>query len=148
MSTVLVAFGRAAVGRWNSTVAAQYHLTIRPQEFGYKTDVRWVALTNADGIGLIAAGLPLLGTATNPYRSEEIEGPRGKGQLRSIDLPAQTVVSWNLDLGQMGVGGDTSWGARTHPEYTLPARPYRYSFRLQPFSAREVSPATLARQLR
>mgnify|MGYP001822288971 CR=1 FL=1 len=28
------------------------------------------------------------------------------------------LVTLNLDLQQMGVGGDTSWGARTHPEYT------------------------------
>jgi beta-galactosidase len=35
----------------------------------------------------------------------------------------------------MGVGGDTSWGAKTHPEYTFPAKPYSYGFRLRPVSA-------------
>jgi beta-galactosidase len=35
----------------------------------------------------------------------------------------------------MGVGGDNSWGARTHPEYTLPDQPYRYQFRLIPLAA-------------
>ena len=29
----------------------------------------------------------------------------------------------------MGVGGDNSWGARTHSQYTLPAdKPYRVKF--------------------
>jgi beta-galactosidase len=35
-----------------STVAEQYVPYIRPQENGYKTDVRWAYLTNNDGIGL------------------------------------------------------------------------------------------------
>ncbi len=26
-----------------------------------------------------------------------------------------------MALGQMGVGGDDSWGAEVHPEYLLPA---------------------------
>jgi beta-galactosidase len=30
-----------------------------------------------------------------------------------------TVV--RVALQQMGVGGDDSWGAKTHPEYLLPA---------------------------
>jgi beta-galactosidase len=32
----------------------------------------------------------------------------------------------------MGVGGDDSWGARTHPEYTLPAKQYQYEFVIEP----------------
>ena len=31
----------------------------------------------------------------------------------------------------MGVGGDTSWGAHTHPEYLLNDKMYKYSFRLK-----------------
>jgi beta-galactosidase len=35
---------------------------------------------------------------------------------------------------QSGVGGDDSWGARPHPEYTLPAnRDYRLRVTLQGF---------------
>ncbi|MBT5420783.1 MAG: hypothetical protein HOK80_07810, partial [Candidatus Cloacimonetes bacterium] len=38
----------------------------------------------------------------------------------------------NIDLAQMGVGGDDSWGARTHPQYTLPARDYEFEFYIIP----------------
>jgi beta-galactosidase len=34
----------------------------------------------------------------------------------------------------MGVGGDDGWGARVHPEYSLPCQPYSYRFRLRPYS--------------
>ena len=48
---------------------------------------------------------------------------------------------------QRGVGGDNSWGARPHPQYTLPGdRHYEYSFVLRPFRASESDPATLARE--
>ncbi len=43
-------------------------------------------------------------------------------------------IWWNIDYKQMGVGGDNSWGARTHSEYMLPYRDYEYSFILQPLS--------------
>lgn len=41
------------------------------------------------------------------------------------------LISVNLDYKQMGVGGDNSWGARTHPQYTLTDKNYAYSFRLK-----------------
>jgi beta-galactosidase len=48
-------------------------------------------------------------------------------------------ITVNLDLKQMGVGGDNSWGARPHEPYTLPATSYAYSFRLTPLSGDEPS---------
>jgi beta-galactosidase len=41
------------------------------------------------------------------------------------------MVVLNIDFGQMGVGGDNSWGARTHPEYSLTENRYSYSFRMK-----------------
>ena len=43
----------------------------------------------------------------------------------------------------MGVGGDTSWGARTHAEYTIPAREYSFKFQIRPFFIKEQSPQKL-----
>ena len=35
----------------------------------------------------------------------------------------------------MGVGGDDSWGAPVHEEYTLPpGKKYGYSFRIKPIN--------------
>jgi beta-galactosidase len=42
------------------------------------------------------------------------------------------LVRVNIDYGQMGVGGDNSWGERTHPQYCLLEKEYRYSFRMVP----------------
>jgi beta-galactosidase len=79
---------------------------------------------------------------------EVYDGARDGSQRHTTDMRPQDFVAVNLDWRQMGVGGDTSWGAPTHPEYTLPAQPYRYGFRLRPFSMKDVSPAALYRRER
>ena len=60
-------------------------------------------------------------------------------------MKRREFVTLNLDLKQMGVGGDNGWGARPHNEFTIPCQPYSYSFRLRPFAAPE-DPKALARQ--
>jgi beta-galactosidase len=45
----------------------------------------------------------------------------------------------------MGVGGDNSWGARTHKKYTLLPGNYSYNFLLIPFSKNTESPLKLSK---
>jgi len=131
----------ALVGLYNGKVKDQYWAYIRPQENGYKTDVRWVALTNNNGNGLLVIGLPLLGVGAHHHLMEDFESPvRTLGRIydgkevvnRHIsDVKERNLVSVNIDLKQMGVGGDDSWGALTHSQYTLTETAYNYSFRLK-----------------
>ena len=119
----------------------QIHLYVRPQENGNKTDVRWMMLTDDDGAGLMAVGDPLLSVSAWPFSMEDLEKA-----THIHELPRRDFVTVNLDYKQMGVGGDDSWGARPHPEYTLPAKPYTYRFRLQPYHPAMGDARTLARQ--
>jgi beta-galactosidase len=138
----------AAVGLYSGSVASQHHPYVRPQESGNKTDVRWVALTNADGIGLLAMGMPLIYATATRMPPDVYDGARDPSQKHTTDMRLQDCVTLNLDWKQMGVGGDTSWGAPIHPEYTLPAQPYAYGVRLRPFSRKDASPAALYLQTR
>jgi len=52
----------------------------------------------------------------------------------TIDVKERELTSINIDYRQMGVGGDDSWGAFTHPEYRLTEKEYIYSFRISPIS--------------
>ena len=130
----------AAIGLYSGPVAEQTHVYVRPQENGNKTDVRWLALTNDDGAGLLAVGMPLLSVSAWPYSMEDLERA-----THINDLPHRDFVTVNLDYKQMGVGGDDSWGARPHPEYTLPAKPYTYRFRLKLYSPGMGSVQSMAR---
>jgi len=124
----------SAVGLYSGPVEEQFHPYVRPQETGNKTDVRWVALTNKKGAGLLAVGMPLLSASAWPFTMEDLEKA-----THTNELPRRKTITVNLDYKQMGVGGDDSWGARTHPEYTLSVGavrepPLRYKFRLRPYT--------------
>jgi beta-galactosidase len=118
----------APVGRYSGRVEDLVHDYVRPQENANRTDVRWVALADAAGAGLLAPGLPLLSASAWPYTMEDLEKA-----THVNELPRRQTITLNLDLRQTGVGGDDGWGARPHPEYTLDARPYAYRFRLRAY---------------
>jgi beta-galactosidase len=131
----------AYVGLYESTVADQYTPYIRPQENGYKTDTRWLTLTDDNGTGILVTGDPLICFSALNYIHDDFESPGKLSQYRkdaitanthTIDLKPRDLVNLNIDLGQMGVGGDNSWGARIHPEYRLLENRYEYSFRIRP----------------
>jgi beta-galactosidase len=131
----------SAVGVYTGSVEELTHVYTRPQENGNRTDVRWLTLADKDGAGLLAVGMPLLSISAWPYSMDDLE------QAKHIHEPARKdFITVNLDYRQMGVGGDDSWGARTHPEYMLPAKPYSYRFRLRPYSKDMGDANTLARQ--
>jgi beta-galactosidase len=130
----------ASVGLWSGDVHEEWHPYVRPQETGNKTDVRWLALTDHKGVGILAVGMPRIEASAWPFALEDLELAGHPHELARRD-----TITWNIDHGQMGVGGDDSWGARPHPEYTLPARPMRYRFRLRPLVG-EASLSDLARQ--
>ncbi len=130
----------AAVGLYSGPVEEQIHVYVRPQENGNKTDVRWMTLTNERGRGLLAVGMPLLSASAWPFSMEDLEKATHINKL-----PRRDFITLNLDYKQMGVGGDDSWGARPHPQYTLPAQPYTYRFRLRPYSPEMGDVASLAR---
>jgi beta-galactosidase len=137
-------------------VKDQYFPYVRPQENGNKSDVRWVALTNNDGAGLLVIGDQLLNITAHHNLMEDFESPvrtighiyNGKEVVNRhiCDVKERSLTAFNIDYLMMGVGGDDSWGARTHPEYTIPGnKNYEYSFRIVPVLKNDNIPL-LARQ--
>ncbi|MFZ5431420.1 MAG: glycoside hydrolase family 2 TIM barrel-domain containing protein [Bacteroidota bacterium] len=133
----------AFVGLYSGSVADQYWAYIRPQENGNKTDVRWAAITDASGNGLLFKGLPLLEVSAhhNVLQDFESDGPtvgwlqQGVKSRHTTDVKPRDLTSVNVDYKQMGVGGDDSWGARTHEQYRLTGKEYKYSFLMVPVSS-------------
>ena len=135
----------AFIGLYANTVGNQYVKYVSPQENGYKTDVRWVALTKRKGVGLLASGLPTLCFSALPYSIEDLTQER-RGTKHPTDLAERDFVELNIDHNQTGVGGDDSWGARPLEHYTLFPKEYTYSFRLRPFLVEKESPVLLSKQ--
>ena len=133
----------ALISRYSTDVRAQEHHYIRPQENSNRTDVRWLALTDEQGGGLLVVGDTPLSVSAWPYLQSDIDFTSGDGSesasglvpvttKHAIDVPIRDLVTVNIDHRQMGVGGDTSWGRPVHPPYRIQPGNYRYSFTLVP----------------
>jgi len=133
----------AFVGKYSGSVDEETFKYIRPQENGNKTDVRWMTITDKNGNGILFTGDPLLEVSAHhqfidDFESQFKEGsdPARSGTTSLInrhtcDVKTRDLTSVNINYKQMGVGGDTSWGALTHEQYRLRAKNYRYSFILR-----------------
>ncbi len=117
----------AKLGIHEGRVREQLVPYLRPQECGNRTEVRWMTLAGRDGIGLKVSGIPVVEANALPYTPEELESSD-----HAYKLPKSEKVALRINYKQMGVGGDDSWGAKTHPEFTLFAnRSYSHSFILK-----------------
>ncbi len=123
----------AAVDVYRMKADRLFHPYPRAQESGYRTDVRWMTLANANGVGLTATGSPLISTGVLHFDMDRLEFDRhAKENNHGGSMVNEDLVWWNIDYKQTGVGGDNSWGATPHAEYMLPYRDYGYSFTLSP----------------
>jgi beta-galactosidase len=136
----------APVGVYRAEVADLFFPYIRPQETGNRTDVRWVALSDREGRGVMAVADPVMDFSALFYEDEDLDEGDAPTHRHQWDMEPRDYVTLDLDFGQMGVGGDTSWGARPHEEYRLPAKPYRYRIRLVPVDLSTTKLSELARQ--
>ncbi|MFH2000233.1 MAG: glycoside hydrolase family 2 TIM barrel-domain containing protein, partial [Planctomycetota bacterium] len=136
----------APVGFYKGKVIDQYFPYIRPQENGNKTDMRWMALTDKEGTGLLICGSPTFDGSALHFLNADFDEGDEKTQRHTTDLKPRNLVALNLDFRQMGVGGDDSWGARPHAEYSLPAKSYVYKIRMRPITG-DDDPWALSQQV-
>ncbi|WP_348693048.1 glycoside hydrolase family 2 TIM barrel-domain containing protein [Duganella fentianensis] len=123
----------AAIGRYQGKLAEQYHSYVRPQESGNKTEVRWLALTDAEGSGIRLTGTEPLSVNALAFPYEDLY-PRPRGSWHSSDIVPHGAGSLLIDARQTGLGGDTGWDARGRPhmQFRIPLKPLRYSFTIAP----------------
>lgn len=122
-------------GVWQSTVTEQYEAYVRPQDNGYKSDVRWVQFTDDGGSGIrFSASEPMFVQALH-YDAEDLEFSRHRANSKRYRAPLNLVpeVRLNLDVRQLGLGG-ASCGPRPLPEYVFPITPVAWKVRMSPVS--------------
>jgi beta-galactosidase len=115
-----------------------------PQENGNRTDVRWMLLGNKQKGGLLVVADSLLSMSAWPYTEQNIQAAKHTNKLKDAGY-----VTLNIDLKQMGVGGNDSWSEVAEPleQYRIPAGNYHYSFYLLPVPV-NADPGTLARKIK
>ena len=113
----------ARLGLWEYTAEENYTPYLMPQECGNRTGVRRAEITDDRGRGL---KLWLNGGEFSalPWTPHELENA-----AHGFELPPVNYTVVKMSSRQMGVGGDDSWGARTHPEYLLDiTKPLEFAF--------------------
>ena len=122
-------------GIYDSTVTEQYEEYVRPQDNGYKCDVRWAAFTAVDGKGVkFSASEPLFMQALH-YSAEDLEFARHRRQQQRFRTPLvkRDEVCLNLDIRQLGLGGG-SCGPRPMDKYIFPVKKETWTLTMEPFS--------------
>lgn len=114
---------------YKASVRKDFFLYPQPQESTNHVDTRWISLTDSKGAGLRFTGKQLLSVNALPYGQKELQDAAHPHELKATDF-----INVNIDLMQMGVGGDDSWSAngQPHEEFTLKEKSYTYSFVISP----------------
>ncbi|MNS29241.1 Beta-galactosidase [compost metagenome] len=124
----------AAIDIYEMSASKLFHPYPRAQESGNRTDVRWMALSNSSGQGIMAIGSSVINTGVLHFDMQKMDFDHSKRKnVHGGSMEDEDLIWWNIDYMQMGVGGDNSWGAKTHAAYTLPFQNYSFEFTLRPF---------------
>jgi hypothetical protein len=129
------------VGRYTSTVKDQLPPYVKPTECGNHQDVRWWALTGAQGAGVIAiAPEAPLQVSSLPYDDELLDKAK-----HTIDLGESTSTTLCISALTMGVGTGAC-GPQTLPQYRVYAKPVEFTYALRPVPAGTSDLGEIARR--
>ena len=107
----------AKLGIYENLVKDNVAAYLVPQECGNKEEVRYAEVTDRKGRGMrfemTAENGPMCFSAL-PYTPHEMENA-----MHEYELPEVHYTVIRASKEQMGIGGDDSWGAKTHPEYLI-----------------------------
>lgn len=128
----------APVQRYASTVTDQYVPYILPQEHGNKVDLRWLALSDDAGIGLLLVGAPLFSASASHLTAQDLIDAR-----HTCDLEMRPEIHLCVDYMQRGLG-TASCGPDTLKKYLIKPGQYEFAYTLKPLAPGQ-DPALLAR---
>lgn len=116
-----------------------------PQENGNRTDVRWMYLSDKTEEGLLVTADSLLSMNAWPYTEANIQEAKHTYKLKDAGY-----ITLNIDLIQMGVGGNDSWSNVAAPleQYQIVAKPYHYGFYLVPWKGNKEEVGEVAKKIK
>lgn len=134
----------ANIDVYESTVEKQFVAYERPQENGYKTDVKWASLSDKSGNGLLFTSNMNLGTSALHYKTRDLDARKGYEypevrleNRHNSDVNPKPLVEWHIDYKQRGVAGTDSWYSMPLDHYVISSEEdIEYHFLLQPFKTK------------
>jgi len=129
-----------AIGLYHGKVSEQYFPYVVPQETGNKTQVRYAALTDSDGQGLIVVCEQPYSVSALPFTEQELDRAKHINELK-----LQERIVLDIDYAHMGLG-NASCGPRPLEQYILKAVPCSFTFQIRPYSEKDGALDELARR--
>lgn len=126
------------IALYRQTVSEQAYPYIRVQETGTKSDVRWWNQLDMDGFGIHFIAQGAFSISALPYSIESMDPSNYGSPLHQYQLHKQNYVNVYIDLKQIGVGGENSWGRLPYSEYRLPYKDYEFTFLMIPLKTKDL----------
>jgi len=130
-----------SLGVYRATVDGLATPYVKPQENGNRSGCRWVSLCNDRGLGLVASGREPFHFSALRHEAEDLEKAR-----HPVDLRPRDYIVLNLDHRQNGLGSN-SMGQDQLAAHRCRFEPFELSLKLTPFSNKEASEPSLAREV-
>jgi beta-galactosidase len=124
---------------YSETVAPERFPYVMPQEYGNKTGVRWAALTNEAGAGVLALAESPLQVSARPYSIGQLTEMTNRILLRE-----EEAITLCLNFEMCGLGNG-SCGPGTLDQYLLYPKPFRHSVLLRALRAGGPAPIEAAK---
>ncbi|MFM6975818.1 MAG: glycoside hydrolase family 2 TIM barrel-domain containing protein, partial [Sphingobacteriaceae bacterium] len=108
---------------------------IYPQENANRTGIRWMSFSDAKNNLMVVAD-SLLSMSAWPYTEKNIIEAKHTYKLKDPGF-----ITLNIDLIQMGIGGNDTWSdvSQPLPQYQIKSGNYNYSFYLKPGPAADLN---------
>ncbi|AIU67716.1 beta-galactosidase subunit alpha [Vibrio coralliilyticus] len=123
---------------YQSTVADMFENYPFPQNNGNRQHVRWAALTNRDGMGLLIKPQQEINFSAWFYTNQNLHQAQ-----HTTELEKSGYITLNLDHKLMGLGSN-SWGSEVLDSYRVYMDTFRYGLTLMPLQAGDCSAQDLA----
>jgi beta-galactosidase len=112
------------VGVYRSMVGEMYEPYLIPQDYGLRTDNRWVRMTDSNGTGLEFSGSTLFNFSAQPYSTDNLTKAVYTYQIRPFD-----GITFNFDYATSGVG---CTALSVFPEYQVMPQRVDFTIKIRP----------------
>lgn len=135
------------VGVYDDLVSNQWVNYVRAQEMGNHEDVRWISITNPDGIGFVfVAGDKMSASALHARAQDMVDPANRRRLLHKYEVPMRKETVLCLDA-QVRPLGNASCGPGPMQKYELRSQPTVFSFIMLPLE-RSYSKEELVKKAR
>ncbi|MGL4343866.1 MAG: glycoside hydrolase family 2 TIM barrel-domain containing protein [Cellulosilyticaceae bacterium] len=131
----------AYMGLFETTITNLYEPYIKPQENGNHTKVRWAAVHNGQGLGLLFKGCPEFNLSALHYTANDLTNTP---MAHLLEPRKETVI--HIDYRQTGIGSN-SCGPALNPKFAFDEKSITFAFSFKPILLESI-PASLEATLR